>query len=112
MFNLSQVLDVFKRHDLEVSKSWKELSHSSMNTDQIIDKLSDHKDIKHLNHTDRAVPKSPLDSHSVLPSRFAIPSKVSFHCQTSLRVRVWNNHNRVFKPGNRTQRNAKSRLIC
>ena len=79
-FLTSQVLDALKRHDLEISLAKPETSHKSTTGNQSTDKHAINIDHKHLNNIEspRYVNKSVLDSNSVLPSRFALPSKVSF----------------------------------
>ncbi|XP_053386334.1 uncharacterized protein LOC123538762 isoform X4 [Mercenaria mercenaria] len=74
-----EVFDALKKHDLEISLTKPGTSHNSTTENQSTDKHAINTDHKHVNNIEspRFVNKSVLDSNSVLPSRFALPSKVS-----------------------------------
>ncbi|XP_060597231.1 caldesmon-like [Ruditapes philippinarum] len=74
-----EVFEALKRHDLEISLTKPGTSHLSSYGNQSTDKHAINTDHKHLNNIEspRFANKSVLDSNSVLPSRFALPSKVS-----------------------------------
>ena len=79
MFQLKHIVDVLQKHDLQISVMQASCSVNPVGTNQSNDKL-----IHWTNSMEspRLVVKSVLENNPVLPSRFALPSKVSILFQT------------------------------